>query len=88
MPVPGMMRFEDVQIQLLDLPAMSAEFMESWLPQVVRTAHLSALVVDPNDPDVLGEIDFILTALDGWRMPPPALLVGNKLDPAPRRTSE
>jgi ribosome-interacting GTPase 1 len=80
MPVPGMMPFEDVQIQLLDLPPMSAEFMEPWLPQVVRSAHVSALVVDPNDPDVLGEIDFILTTLDRWRVPPPTLLVGNKLD--------
>jgi ribosome-interacting GTPase 1 len=80
MPVAGMMPFEDVQIQLVDLPPMSAAFMEPWLPQVVRSADLCSLVVDPNDPDVLGEIDFILTTLDGWRMLPPRLLVANKLD--------
>jgi uncharacterized protein len=80
MPAPGMMSFEDVQIQLIDLPPISAEFMESWLPQVVRSAHLSALVVDPNDPDVLGEIDFILTTLERWSVRPPTLLVGNKID--------
>ena len=80
MPVAGMMRFEDVQIQLVDLPPLSAAFMEPWLPQVIRSADLSSLVVDPNDPDVLGEIDFILTTLDGWRILPPRLLVANKLD--------
>lgn len=80
MPVAGMMPFEDVQIQLVDLPPMSVVFMEPWLPQVIRSADLSSLIVDPNDPDVLGEIDFILTALDGWRIPPPRLLVANKLD--------
>jgi len=80
MPVAGMMPFEDVQIQLVDLPPMSAAFMEPWLPQVIRSADLSSLVVDPNDPDVLGEIDFVLTTLDGWRILPPRLLVANKLD--------
>jgi uncharacterized protein len=80
MPVAGMMPFEDVQIQLVDLPPVSAAFMEPWLPQVVRSADLCSLVVDPNDPDVLGEIDFVLTKLDEWRMLPPTLLVANKLD--------
>jgi uncharacterized protein len=80
MPVAGMMPFEDVQIQLVDLPPMSAAFMEPWLPQVVRSADLCSLVLDPNDPDVLSEIDFILTTLDRWRTLPPRLLVANKLD--------
>src|SRR5919204_396652 len=80
MPVAGMMLFEDVQIQLVDLPPMSAAFMEPWLPQVIRSADLSLMVVDPSDADVLGEIDFILTTLDGWRILPPRLLIANKLD--------
>jgi len=80
LPVPGMMLFENVQIQLVDTPPMSAEFMEPWMAQVIRGAHMSALVVDPNDPDVLGEIDFILQSLEGWRIPLPKILVGNKLD--------
>jgi uncharacterized protein len=80
MPAAGMMAFEDVQIQLIDLPPMSVEFREPWLPQVVRSAELSSLVVDPNDADVLGGIDFILTTLEAWRVAPPALLVANKLD--------
>jgi ribosome-interacting GTPase 1 len=46
----------------------------------VRSADLSSLVIDPNDPDILSEIDFILMTLDAWRMPLPRLLVANKLD--------
>ena len=80
LPTPGMMRFENVQIQLVDMPPMSAEFMEPWMPQVIRAAHVSALIVDPNDPDVLGEIEFIFQTLEGWQLPPPKLLVGNKCD--------
>jgi hypothetical protein len=80
MPVAGMMHFEDVQIQLVDLPAMSSEFAEVWMPQAVRMANVTALVVDPNDPDVLGEIEFILESFAGWRLPLPKLLLSNKLD--------
>lgn len=79
-PIPGMMRFEDVGIQLLDLPPLSSEFMEPWMPQVLRAANLAVLVVDPSDADVLGEIEFVMQTLDGWRVAAPKLLVGNKLD--------
>jgi ribosome-interacting GTPase 1 len=84
-PLPGMMLFENVQIQLLDLPPLSEEFLEPWLPQVLRTATMSVLVVDPNDPDVLGETEFVLARLEEWRVPPPKLLLGNKLDLAGER---
>lgn len=80
LPVAGMMRFEDVQIQLVDLPAIGRAFMEPWLPQVIRTANVAALVVDPRDPDVLGEVEFILDSFDAWRIPKPKLLLGNKAD--------
>ncbi len=79
-PAPGMMMYEDVHIQLVDLPPVSAEFTESWLPQVIRYAHLGALVVDLNDPALLDEIEFIASTLEAWRVPPPRLLVANKAD--------
>ena len=43
-PIPGMMLFEDIQIQLVDLPPLSREFTEPWLPQVIRGATASVLV--------------------------------------------
>jgi ribosome-interacting GTPase 1 len=80
LPTPGMMLFENVQIQLVDTPPMSSEFMTPWMAQVIRAAQISVLIVDPNDPDVLGEIEFILQTLEDWHLPPPKLLAGNKLD--------
>jgi ribosome-interacting GTPase 1 len=59
---------------------MSSEFMEPWMSQVIRAAQISALIVDPNDPDVLGETEFVLQTLESWHLPSPNLLVGNKLD--------
>ncbi len=79
-PTPGMMRYEDVQIQLVDLPPISAEFMEPWTPQVIRNANLSVLLVDVNDPAVLDQVDFIEQTVDRHRLARPALLAANKLD--------
>lgn len=80
LPMPGMMAYENVQIQLVDLPPLAAEFTEPWLPQVIRNANASVLVVDVNEPDDLEEIEFIETSLRNWRLPTPGLLVGNKID--------
>jgi uncharacterized protein len=79
-PTPGMMAFEDVQIQLVDLPPMSREFMEPWLPQAIRNATAGLLVVDLADPDVLDEIGFIEALLEERRLARPKMLVANKLD--------
>ncbi len=80
LPVPGMMLYENAPVQLVDTPPIAAEFTEPWMGQILRIANLSVLVVDPNDPDVLGELEFILERLESWRVTPSRLLVGNKLD--------
>lgn len=80
LPLPGMMKYQDVQIQLVDLPPVSEEFTEPWLPQVLRAATLGVLLVDSSDADVLGEIEFIMARLDQWRIPAPTLMVANKCD--------
>jgi ribosome-interacting GTPase 1 len=46
-PQPGMMAFEDVQVQLVDTPAVAAGHVESWLPNLVHGADGVLLVVDP-----------------------------------------
>jgi ribosome-interacting GTPase 1 len=79
-PLPGMMPFQDVQIQLIDLPPVSAGFMEPWLPQAIRQAPHNVLIADVNDPALLDNIEFIEGALERSRIPRPALLVANKID--------
>lgn len=79
-PTPGMMAYENVQIQLVDLPPLSVQFMEPWIPQVIRGAGQSVLLVGLDDADVLDEIDFVAGTLDRLRLPPPGLLVANKID--------
>ena len=76
-PTPGMMLYENVPIQLVDLPPLAVEFTEPWLPQAIRHANASLLVVDAADPDVLDRIEFILSTLDG-RPPAAARLAGRQ----------
>lgn len=38
LPQPGMMPFENIQIQLVNLPPLYLEYPESWVPQAVRAS--------------------------------------------------
>lgn len=93
-PLPGMMSFEDVQIQLVDLPPVHPDFPESWLYQIIRNADAVLLVMDLSDPDLLEDLEMTLgqvanakVQLDGGEIPKVpgwlskrTLLVANKID--------
>ena len=93
-PLPGMMPFEDIQVQLVDLPPVHPDFPESWLYQIIRNADAALVVVDLSDPDLLEDLETTLAqlanakvhlgegsapAVTGW-LAKPALMVGNKID--------
>ena len=52
-PMPGMMLYEDVRLQLVDLPPVTADLTEPWLPGFVRQADAALLVVDLGDDDLI-----------------------------------
>ncbi len=52
-PVPGMMRFEDVRIQLVDLPPLSAEYTEPWVYNLIRAADVAILTVAADERDLV-----------------------------------
>lgn len=45
-PLPGMMQFEDIQIQLVDLPPITRDYTEGWVYGLIRLADTVALCVD------------------------------------------
>ncbi len=49
LPVPGMMAYQDIVIQIIDLPPISAEYSESWVYNMVRNADLAIIVVATTD---------------------------------------
>ncbi len=57
LPQPGMLPFEDIQIQLVDLPPISETYMESWTPSVVRYSDGVLLFADLGDDDLLAGLE-------------------------------
>lgn len=49
-PAPGMMPFEDISIQLVDLPPLSEEYVENWVYDIIRKADLLWVVVSCGNP--------------------------------------
>jgi ribosome-interacting GTPase 1 len=49
-PLPGMLPFEDIAFQLVDLPPMSSARTEPWMAGVLQTVDAAWLVVDLADP--------------------------------------
>jgi ribosome-interacting GTPase 1 len=68
-PQPGMMAFEDVQIQLVDLPPVTEEHMDPWLPNVVQTADAALLLADPSTPGTLAGIETIREKMAAAHLP-------------------
>ena len=63
LPVPGMLPFEDIHFQLVDLPPVSADYMESWYINALQPADGALLVIDLSDPECLDQIPAILERL-------------------------
>ena len=63
LPVPGMLPYEDVQFQLVDLPPVSADFMEPWLVNTLQHADGVLLVIDVADPECLEQVPAVLGRL-------------------------
>ncbi len=49
---PGMMPYENIQIQLIDTPPLVPQMIEWWLPPILRRADALLLVVDLNEAPV------------------------------------
>jgi len=96
-PVPGMMPFEDIQIQLIDLPPLTRDGLVPGMLGTVRAADGLLLVADLSATDLLEQIDTVLEVLSARGVVPapaeppeggqasPVLLVGTKVDVDPAR---
>ena len=67
-PEPGMMPYEDIHFQLVDLPAVCRERSVSWLASALQTADVSLLVLALDDPACLEQVEAVRTELRGKRV--------------------
>ncbi len=97
LPQAGMIPYENIKIQLVDLPPLSPDHSEPWVFNILRGADLLLVVLDLSH-DPLGELETLREMMRGQRIvllgldeakgewglyPKKAIIVGNKgdLDP-------
>ncbi len=88
-PEPGMLPFEDVQFQLVDLPPIAPEHPVPWLGGTLQSADAALLVLDLGDPadveqweavrSILARMRVVLTGR--WPVDAPASAVGTAASP-------
>jgi ribosome-interacting GTPase 1 len=94
-PIPGMMKFENLQIQLVDVPPIQLDHIEPGFPNLIRNADALVLLVDLTE-DPIFQMEILLEELSGMRIKAigkgsrsflevgwislRAILVGNKCD--------
>jgi ribosome-interacting GTPase 1 len=58
-PLPAMMPYEDIQIQMVDMPPITESYYEGWVSNIVRDCDIVLLVVGVDDLDPDGSLDVI-----------------------------
>lgn len=62
-PAPGMMPWQDVMVQLIDTPPITADYMEPHLHGLIRSADLGLLVVDLGSDEGIEQYQDVLDRL-------------------------
>jgi len=62
-PAPAMMPWQDVTVQLIDTPPITADYMENHLHGLTRAAELALLVVDLGSDDGIEQCQDVLERL-------------------------
>ncbi len=63
-PQPGMMPWQDVQVQLIDTPPITPDYMESYLPGMIRAADAALLVMDMSVDEGIEQAERVVQRLD------------------------
>jgi uncharacterized protein len=73
-PHAGMMEWQDVKVQLIDTPPITADYLEPYVSSMVRAADAALLLVDLGDDDGPFAVETVLERLAGVK----TVLVGAK----------
>lgn len=81
-PIPGMMGFENIQIQIVDIPPITNQESQPWLVNLLRSADIFLILVDLG-AEPLNQVETVLQELNKLNIEPMAkrvLVIGNKSD--------
>jgi ribosome-interacting GTPase 1 len=63
-PLPGMMPWEDVMVQLIDTPPITADILEPYHQGLIRGADLTILLVDLASDDGIEQVQDVISRLN------------------------
>ena len=66
-PIPAMMPWEDVMVQLVDTPPITADYLESHLHGLIRSADLVLLIVDLERDEGIEQFQDVLDRLSATK---------------------
>ena len=66
-PLPGMMAWEDVQIQLIDTPPITPDIFEPYMQGLIRGADVALLLVDLGSDEGIDECQAVLDQLQSTK---------------------
>ncbi len=66
-PLPGMMPYEDIQIQLVDLPPIGNESTDGWVSGILRISDALLVVLDSTE-DLEAQAELLIEQLGRWRI--------------------
>jgi hypothetical protein len=67
-PAPYMLKYQNIQIQLVDLPPLTPETMESWQLELIKVADAVLVVVDVSSTDSPGLLETLFAKLKEKRI--------------------
>jgi hypothetical protein len=81
LPQPAMMSFENIQIQLVDLPPLTEDFFPGWMKNILWNVDIILSVFDLSSPDFEKEVKSFKQILKNLKLNEKEILfIGNKLD--------
>jgi uncharacterized protein len=63
-PLPGMLAYRDVQIQLVDLPPVAADFIEPWMGNALERAEGALVVLDLGEAECVEHLEALRRRLE------------------------
>jgi len=74
-PTPGILLYEKIPLQVVDLPPLTGDHVEPWLTDLVRNADLLLVMLDLGSDELLEHWEQLVRVLDGFSVsidePPP-----------------
>ena len=87
-PVPGMLQYQDIKIQMIEVPPLASDFTDNWVGDFIRRADLRVFLFDLSSDNLIEEIEDALTVLEKFKVKEEGkfnflykmLWIGNKID--------